>query len=51
MQCREVSGMKSVLQLLSLSDCYERKARLLPGLIVALATAVTAATTAHDLLT
>ena len=41
--------MKSLLQLLSLSDRYERKARLLPGLIVALAPAITAATAAHDL--
>ncbi|MGO9109823.1 MAG: hypothetical protein ACLP9L_11375 [Thermoguttaceae bacterium] len=43
--------MKSVLQLLSLSDRYERKARLLPGLIVALAPAITAATAAQDLVT
>lgn len=43
--------MKSFLQLLSLSDRYERKARLLPGLIVALAPAITAATAVHDLLT
>jgi hypothetical protein len=43
--------MKSVLQVLSLSDRYERKARLLPGLIVALAPAITAATAAHDLVT
>ena len=43
--------MKSLLQLLFLSDRYERKARLLPGLIVALAPAITAATAAHDLVT
>ena len=43
--------MKSLFQLLSLSDRYERKARLLPGLIVALAPAITAATAAHDLVT
>jgi len=51
MQSGKVSCMKSLLQLLSLSDRYERKARLLPGLIVALAPAGTAATTANDLVT
>jgi hypothetical protein len=43
--------MKSLLQLLSLSDRYERKARLLPALLVALAPASTAATAVHDLVT
>src|SRR5262249_25076210 len=51
MQSSERTAMKSVLGLLSLSDRYERKARLLPGLIVALAPAVMAATAAHDLVT
>ncbi len=41
--------MRLILQFFALSDCYERKARLLPGLLIAIGPALTAGALIHEL--